>query len=595
MGDINKRYDVVVIGGGISGVCAAIAAARRGALTALIQDRPVLGGNASSEVRVQISGADRDGAEGRKNYRETGIILEILLRNKALNGGYSFSVFDNVLWDMVKQESRLDLYLNTTVYAISKENNKIFAVRAVQLGNEKKYYFQGKFFVDTTGDAALVALCDGEAREGREAKREYMESLAPENSDNYTMGSTIMFSTKDMGRKVSYKKPDWAYTITKKKLGKRAIHNLNFGYWWIEVGGDELRTIQDNEEIRDELIKYVYGIFDYIKNSGEYEADTLALDWIAPIPGKRESRRSIGDYVLTQNDIETQARFKDTVAYGGWTMDMHSVGGIRNQHNEKEEGTVWNQFKGIYAIPYRCLYNKDVDNLYVGGRAISATHIALSSTRVMATCGVIGQAIGTAAALAVKKDFSSAREIGTNIEVLQQMLIEDDCYLPGICVIDEKDIIRNQECYISASSEVMGGEAQKICTEYARTIGGESNCWIARGVSEEWIKIELKAVHKISRIRIRFDPDLNQILIPTMELENIMRQPTSMPKTLIKDYDLFLLNKEQLIEEKKIRNNILRVNEIKLDGKNDCDEIKIVIKSNYGDKHARIFEIQVYD
>lgn len=594
---MEKKYDVVVVGGGMSGVCAAVSSARNGAKTALIQNRPVLGGNASSEIRVSINGAGRH--EGFRNAMESGVILELLLRNKRVNPQCSFSVMDSVTWEMVSEEKNIDLYLNTHMIEAETREERITRIKAIQITTNKEYEFLADMFIDTTGDANLAYLSGADYTIGREGKDVYGESLAPEHSDSCTMGSTILFQAKHTGKATTFHRPKFAYEFTEKMIGGREIHEVEDGYWWIEVGGDDLKIIEDAESIRDELLKYVYGIFDYIKNSGKFpEAWDLVLDWIAPIPGKRESRRILGDYVLNQNDCYEGKRFEDAVAYGGWTMDNHTCGGIRAVNvDDNEEGTKWNVIKDIYTIPYRCLYSRNIKNLLVGGRAISASHMAISSTRVIATCSVIGQAIGTAAALAVKYHLKSAREVNNYIDELQQTLIRDDAYLPGIKNRDQQELVRRLQPVITASSNVSGGEATNINGDYSRKIGEKEYAWISDTMSEqgEWIQIQFLEKVSVKNICLRFDPNFSRLLTPTIALVHQKLMVENMPYELVKAYEIQFLNNGDIIFSKSMKDNYLRVNEHEFAEGINCDCVRVLVKETHGDLHARIFEIGIYD
>ncbi|MFI3236420.1 MAG: FAD-dependent oxidoreductase [Lachnospiraceae bacterium] len=588
MKKVIKNYELVVVGGGLSGVVAAIASARHGLKTALVQNRSVLGGNASSEVRVNINGADRNGAI--KNMRETGIVLEILLENKRVNPQHSFNVLDMVMWEAVRAEENIDLYFNTNISDCVVEDGKIKSVTGVQYTSETEFTFIADLFADTTGDATLAAESGAEWTIGREARSVYNEEHAPEVADLHTMGTTILFNTKDMGYAVPFVKPDWAHTFDKEKLGGRQLLDLDFGFWWTELGGEELRVIEESENICEELYKWVYGIFDYIKNSGEYEADNLALDWIGSVPGRRESRRIIGDYVLTENDVVNEARFDDAVAYGGWTMDEHTVGGI-TATGADEKGTRWLPFDGIYTIPYRALYSKNVDNLFVGGRAISASHMAMSSTRVIATCGVIGQAIGTAAAIGIKEKVT-CREIGNHIKDVQKLLILDDCYLPGIAIEDEKDCC--QTATITASTHIAGGEPNQITNGHTRCIGETENAWISEEMNgEEWLNVAFDSAKKVSEIEVKFDPNLSDIMVTTAVIRKISIQEKTMPSVLVKDYNVEFILDGKVVNTLEVRDNYQRINKHLVD-QVTCDNMKITVLNTYGDKHARIFEVKAY-
>ncbi len=591
MKTMNKEYDFVVVGGGMSGICAAIAAARKGLKTALLQNRPVLGGNASSEIRVDINGASRHGEI--KNVRETGIILELLHAAKHVNPQYSFHVFETILWEKTRYQDNLDLYLNTHFYDATVEDNKITSIKAIQQTTETIFEFKAKHFADTSGDAVLAFESGAQWTIGREAKSEHNEEHAPEIADRHTMGSTIMFSTKDMGHYVPYEKPKWAHTFTKDMLASRDISNLRFGYWWIELEAQELSIIEEAEDIREELLRWVYGIFDYIKNSGEYDADNLALDWICSVPGRRESRRVIGDYMLNENDVYCGRRFEDAVAYGGWTMDVHSVGGLRAKGND-EEGTMWLPITDIYTIPYRCIYSKNIENLFVGGRVISATHMALSSTRVMATCAVIGQAIGTAAGIAFFENLT-CRDVAKHMNKLQQTLIKDDCFLPGIAKNDPDDLCLDAQ--ISASSFIKGGEASNINNGVSRKTGCDENAWISEKLSKDkpqWVSIHLKNKSLLKEIHIKFDPNLSDTLITSATFSTQQKQVPDMPYELVKDYSVELLSDGKIVYREEITGNLQRLNLLCFSKPIQCNEVKITVFSTYGDNHARVFEVNLY-
>ncbi len=593
---IECHYDVVVIGGGFSGVCAALASARHGMKTALVQNRPVLGGNASSEIRININGALRNSARFKKDVGEGGILMELLHRNKMRNPAHSYCILDTVLWETVQAEPTLDLYLNTSFTECETVDSTIVSAKAIQITTETEYTFTAKQFIDTSGDAVLAAESGADWTMGREAKSTYNEAHAPDVADHHTMGSTIMFTTKDLGKPVAFKRPSWAYEFTKEKLAKRGIKNLEHGYWWVEIGGDDLSTLEDSETIRDELLKWAFGVFDYIKNSGEYPAaENLTIEWVASVCGKRESRRILGDYVLCENDCYEGARFADAIAYGGWTMDAHSVGGI-NAKGAEEEGTNWLPIKDIYTIPYRCTYSRNINNLFVGGRAISASHMAMSSSRVIATCAIIGQAIGTAAALCVQKK-CTPRALGqNNITELQQTLLRDDCYLPGIATRDAQDLCTTGRCEITASSALENAPANKIANGVTRNAQSEDNAWISQPMRPEgeWIELAFEQATKLGALHVKFDPDFSQILITTDMHSIRAMQPETLPPCLVKAFEIALYSGDTLLHTETVTENEQRF--YKLDTRNipSCTHLRITVLETYGDEHARIFEVRAY-
>lgn len=444
------QSDVTVIGGGLAGICAAIAAARLGSKVALVNNRPVLGGNSSSEVRVWVCGAT---AHGINRYaRETGIMGELLLENQYRNPDGNPYIWDLVILEAVRAEPNITLLLNTDVHEVEadgpEENRTIRSVTGWMMGSERRIRLESPIFLDCTGDGLVGFLAGARYRLGREAAHEYGEAWAPEEADGITLGSTLLFYTKDAGHPVRFVPPSFAKDITQTPIPiKRVIRSGDSGchYWWIEWGG-ELDTVHDNEVIRDELWSVIYGIWDYIKNSGRFEADTMTLEWVGSIPGKREYRRFVGDYVLNQNDILAQEPFPDRIAFGGWSIDLHPPQGMYAEAS----GSKHMHADGNYHIPYRCLYSANVGNLLFAGRNVSATHVAFGTTRVMATCAVMGEAAGTAASLCAAKEASPRDIYRSHLQELQQTLLRQDASIIGLRHNDEQDLARSAK--VTASS-----------------------------------------------------------------------------------------------------------------------------------------------
>lgn len=581
------KYDVVVVGGGMSGVCAAIASARHGARTALVHNRPVLGGNASSEIRMHICGADHHGT--RDNARETGIIEEILLENRKRNPNHSFSIFDTVLWEKTSFQKGLDLYLNTHMTESVVEGCCIRKITAHQITTEKTFIFEAKIFMDATGDGTLAALSGAEYMKGREGKKVFGELYAPDTSDNITMGNTLLFKAVDTGKPIKFEKPWWANSYQEEDLAYRGHEEFSSGYWWIELGGEELDIVADCEKLRDELLKAVYGVWDHIKNSGHHNADNFDLDWVGFLPGKRESRRVIGDYILKEQDCFGGTIFEDAVAYGGWPMDMHVVGGLRT----RLEPTLFLDLKEVYTIPYRSLYSRNITNLMLGGRAISTSHMAFGSTRVMATCAVVGQAGGTAAAMATEKNVTPG-ELLQHIEELQQKLLKDDCYIPGLLNEDPKDLARTAR--ITCSSSVEAGDCKNVINGAARKVNGNTNCWISEQInnSGEWIDIGFDKRISAGEIRLKFDSNLSNEIMISLSHTTRNKQVPGIPSQLVKDYRIEFYNDEEAVHVINVKDNYLRFRVHSLEHKVECNRIRVCVLETNGDSQARIFEIRVY-
>lgn len=391
-------YDFVVIGGGLAGVSAAVSAARRGLKTALVQDRPILGGNSSSEVRLWVLGATSHMGNNNRWAREGGFVNEFLEDNLLRNRQGNPLIFDTILLEKCLEEENLKLFLNTAVYELEKKDpDTIASVKAFCPQNSTQYRLTATLFCDASGDGIVGFMAGAAFRMGAESKEEFGEGFAPDRSYGELLGHSMYFYSKDVGVPVEFHPPSWALKdITKIPRYRQLNTNLQgCMLWWLEYGG-ALDTVTDTETIKWELWKVVYGVWNHIKNSGEFpEAETLTLEWVGHIPGKRESRRFEGDYLIRQQDIVQQTAFDDVVAHGGWAIDLHPAEGVYS----KLPGCTQFHSKGVYGIPYRCYYSRNISNLFLAGRIISATHVAFGSTRVMATCAAGGVAVGNAAAI----------------------------------------------------------------------------------------------------------------------------------------------------------------------------------------------------
>lgn len=419
-----KEYDFAVIGGGMAGISAAVAAARRGLKVCILQDRPVLGGNASEEIRMWIRGA----SDHFPYYREGGILEELALDNAYFNPDMTYPLWSGVLYNKVTAEKNIDLHLNTVCLGAKRRGQKIVCVEAFCLTSYEKTEIYAKYFADCSGDCILAESAGADFTSGRESKIEFGESLAKDERDACTMGNSLLLQAVETDAPVKFTPPPFAKKIDENEFRHRLNLNDRMGfisnnYWWIELGGDK-NTLTDAEEIRRELYATVYGVWDFVKNSGKFDAENWDLHFLGSLPAKRETRRYLGDYVLTQKDIDELKTFPDEVAYGGWTMDDHSPFGMKGG----EKPNTFHPVAAPYPIPWRCLYSRNVENLAFAGRNISVTHMALSSARVMATCALEGQAAGTGVAYACAHGYT-LRETGKHIADVQQALRNDDCYL----------------------------------------------------------------------------------------------------------------------------------------------------------------------
>ncbi len=476
----------------MAGLCAAIASARGGAKTALLHDRAVLGGNASSEVRMWICGA-----HGKGN-KESGLLEEIQLENLARNPSLNYSVWDSVLWGSAATQPNLTLFLNASCAQATMQGDEIESVRAWQGTTQTWHTIAARLFIDCSGDSILAALSPAQFRVGREARHEFDEDIQPAAADLKTMGNSLLIQLRRTEEPQPFSAPGWAYRFSSPQdLPHRMRGVQAHNFWWIEVGGLQ-DTIRDAERIAFELHRIAYGVWDYIKNRApeREQAANWALEWVGSLPGKRESRRCVGDHILTQNDIRDGGRFDDIVAYGGWSMDDHHPAGLFFPGPP----TIFHPAPSPYGIPFRSLYSRNVPNLLFAGRNISVTHAALSSTRVMATCAVIGQAAGTAAALCIQNRCRPrALSSGERLRELQQTLMSDDCWLPGL---------QRQVCELATSATLCGsGDAQRVRDGFDRDANGHSHVW--QGPSGSALEYRWAEPVNLRGARLVLDSNLN--------------------------------------------------------------------------------------
>lgn len=447
---IQLSADLVITGGGLAGTCCAITSAREGLQVILVQDRPVLGGNSSSEVRLWVLGATSHMGNNNRWAREGGVIDELLLENAYRNPEGNPLIFDTILLEKVTSEANITLLLNTAVHDLEKsDNDTIKSIQAFCSQNSTTYQLTAPLFCDASGDGIVGFMAGAAFRMGAESMEEFDEKFAPEKSYGELLGHSLYFYSKDTGKPVRFVPPSFALNDITKVPRFRSFNTAEYGcrLWWLEYGG-RLDTVHETETIKWELWKVVYGAWNYIKNSGEFpDAENLTLEWVGTIPGKRESRRFEGDYMLNQKDVINQNKHDDAVAFGGWSVDLHPSDGV---FSEKPGCNQWHS-KGIYGIPYRCYYSRNISNLFLAGRIISASHVAFGSSRVMATCAHGGQAVAIAAAIC-KKYNVLPQQAGTNyIAEMQRALLKTGQHIPHLALNDPKDLVQSA-LGISASS-----------------------------------------------------------------------------------------------------------------------------------------------
>jgi len=582
---VDLETDLLVAGGGLAGVCAAIAAARHGLRVILLQDRSRLGGNSSSEVKMHVVGANCH--KGRPGWREGGLIEELRLEDAVRNPQRSWEMWDLLLYDKVVSEPNITLLLETVLYRAAVEDGRIRHVLARCDKSEHIYRIRAPLYVDATGDSRLAVEAGAEFRTGREARAEFGESLAPEKADGETLGSSILFTSRDYGRPMPFTPPAWARKVTREHLRFRQITSWEYGYWWIEWGG-HLDTIRDNERIRHELLAIALGVWDYIKNSGDHPSSaTWALDWIGMMTGKRGSRRVLGDHILTQHDL-MRGTFDDAVAIGGWPMDDHPPGGF--DRPDLPPNTVLRPPE-VHGIPLRSLYSRNIANLMMAGRNISATHVAFTSARVMATCACIGQAVGTAASVCVKEKLAP-RELARDaarVKRLQQLLLRDDQTLRGVRNEDELDLARQARA--AASSEEPHAPASNVLDGWVRDIPGkEIHQWQGRlKDGSAWIELRWPKPVRISEVRITFDTGFQRELTLTSSEsvhKGIIRG--AQPET-VRDYVLEAQGKHLA----RVTGNYQRLRRHRFEPV-ETDRLRLTVTATNGSELARVFEIRCY-
>ena len=467
--DTIEYTDIVVIGSGIAGICAAIAAARLGCDVILLENDAVLGGNSSPNLGIHISGAH----SFHPYASETGIVGELeeegaYLHAKILTHGYHYNIarqWDSLLYNLMSDVG-VKVHRRHHAKLPIMDGNRIKSVLVEDLATYKTKLIDVNICViEASGDGqvakeagAQLALERSEGfRMGREAKSEFNERNAPDVADKITLGTSVTALVRKANQPVKFVPPDGTPEfVPGYGYSRDASGNCLYGHsswhpdaefcflWHTETGG-QLDTIEDEHEIYEELLKQLYSAWNHIKNEAHpKESENWELVWVSPKAGKRESRRFIGDYILTQTDVENARQFPDAVAYGGYAVDVHDPVGTQVK-------IIFHSVPPLYSIPYRCLYSKDIDNLFLAGRLVSGTHLALGTVRLQKTLGAAGEAVGTAAHLCKKYNCSPRDVYHHHINKLQQLLLKNDATILGIKNEDPDDLAR--EAAVTATSE----------------------------------------------------------------------------------------------------------------------------------------------
>ncbi len=411
------QFDLVVIGGGMAGSCAAISAARLGQKVALIQNRPVLGGNNSSEVRVHLGGN-----VNQPPYPRLGDVVAELDPGKQGNAKPAENYNDGRKLAVVRGEKNITLYLSTHAWAVEQDGDRITAVLARDLRSGREWRFRAPLFADCTGDGTIGYLAGADFRVGREGRDETNESRAPEQADQLVMGASVQWYSVDAGEPTAFPDLPWALPFTEETCQKTMS-----GEWDWEAGLDR-DQILDVERVKDRLYRAIYGNWAFQKNHSRDKAKyaNRRLGWVAAISGKRESRRLLGDHILCEQDIAENRAFPDAFVTATWSVDLHFP------HPKNEEQFPGHSFRSIYipthtapyTFPYRCLYSRNIENLFMAGRDISVTHVALGKVRVMRTCGMMGEVVGMAASVANREKTNPRGVYENHLEKLKALVVK---------------------------------------------------------------------------------------------------------------------------------------------------------------------------
>ncbi len=409
------EFDLVVIGGGVAGIAASISAARLGLQVALIHDRPILGGNNSSEVRVHLGG--RISVEPFPNLGE---VVKEIGPSRGGNAQPADYYEDEKKMEMVMAEENISLFTNFRAVDVKTKGSRITGVLARHIESSKELAFTAPLFADCTGDGTIGVLAGADYAMGRESRAEFGELTAPEAADKMTMGASVQWYSAEENQQVPF--PIFNYGV---EFNEKNTEKVTMGEWTWETGMN-FDQITEFERIRDYGLLVVYSNWSFLKNFSPVKSDytNRKLDWVAYIAGKRESRRLLGDHILKEQDITDYVIYPDASAPTTWTIDLH----YPDPKNTKFFPGM--EFKSIavhkkihpYPIPYRCFYSRNVDNLFMAGRNISVTHVALGTVRVMRTTGMMGEVVGMAASVATKNNTNPRGVYQNHLEELKTLL-----------------------------------------------------------------------------------------------------------------------------------------------------------------------------
>ncbi len=424
-----QSFDFIVVGGGIAGMCASASASRLGCKVALINDRPILGGNNSSEIRVHLGGTIE--LEPNKGL---GRMIREFGHSKQGNAQPADIYEDEKKTEFIANEKNITLFANYRAISVKMQGDNIESIIIKHIETGEEHCLKAPLFSDCTGDGTIGYLAEADYHMGRESRDEFGEELAPETADKMTMGASIQWYSKDRGKKTKF--PEFKYGVV---FNEENSEKVTMGEWKWETGMN-LDQINDFERIRDYGLMVVYSNWSFLKNElkDNKKYTNRELDWVAYIAGKRESRRLLGDYILKQDDIDKNVFHEDASFTCSWSIDLHFPDPVNSERFPGAEFKAATKHIYIYpyAAPYRCLYSRNVNNLFMAGRNISVTHVALGTTRVMRTTGIMGEVVGMAASLCKKYDTTPRGVYQKHLSELKNMMKEG---------MGKKDVPDNQK------------------------------------------------------------------------------------------------------------------------------------------------------
>ena len=592
------HYDVIIVGAGAAGCNAAIAAARGGAKVALIQNRPMVGGNNSAEMGVPISGGSSIG-----KGRETGLNEEI----GRLHSFNRLSKWASAAGQVIEAEPNITLFLNTHVFdAEVDDQQRITAVKAFDMVEGHHSRFTGDYFADCTGDGWLGYYAGAEVMLGRESKETFGESLAKDVADTITMSGSLMqnsvlgYQAIDMGEPVSFEPEEWFYYLTNDdglESRPRKEDRYRSGTWWTENHG-RIDDLWDPEWARDDLILVSLSYYEWVKNRSSLaeKAKHYQLKYIPVTNAKRETRRLVGDHILVQQDLQQRRVFEDRVGYFVWKLDVHHPLGIFSDESPYDyENNI-----SPAAIPFRIFYVKNVPNLFMAGRHVSVSAVALGSARVQGTTGMMGQVVGTAAALCVKERCLPRDVYESHMPVLQQQLLKDDLTIVHLRNEDPDDLAllatvsaSSQASRLDGPENVINGLTRPLDENQEMWIGRvPNNMWISDPTAEmpQWVALDFGRAETVNAVYLTFDTNLKTKRYISWEQTLAERMPPECAKNYqVQVWDGTGWSSVATVENNYQRRRIHRFDSLK------TSKIRILVTATNGDASARLYEVRAYN